>query len=187
MKKLIPPVMGALIMFGALVPVAHAATISLLPSNPAVSPGDTLDLTVQGSDFTSTTDGGSFTAAWDPSVLLLTGVSIFDPPWDLPFVSDADPTDGILDTVSVVTFGAPVGPNFSIAVLSFDVVGAGTTNVTLADDPLFGGWSAPGAIPITVSYVDAVVTSTPVPLPATVWLFGSALIGLVGVARRKAA
>jgi hypothetical protein len=66
-------------------------------------------------------------------------------------------------------------------------VGAGTTNVTLADDPLFGGWSAPGAIPITVSYVDAVVTSTPVPLPATVWLFGSALIGLVGVARRKAA
>ena len=38
---------------------------------------------------------------------------------------------------------------------------------------------------VDVTYVGA--TLNPVPVPAAVWLFGSGLIGLVGVARRKAA
>ena len=34
--------------------------------------------------------------------------------------------------------------------------------------------------------LELVIDVTPVPVPAAVWLFGSGLIGLVGVARRKA-
>lgn len=30
-------------------------------------------------------------------------------------------------------------------------------------------------------------TASPVPLPAAVWLFGSGLLGLIGIARKKAA
>ena len=40
---------------------------------------------------------------------------------------------------------------------------------------------------LTLSSTNVTVASTVVPVPAAVWLFGSGLIGLVGVSRRKAA
>lgn len=39
----------------------------------------------------------------------------------------------------------------------------------------------------TLSSLSAYTTATVVPVPATVWLFGSGLLGLVGVARRRSA
>lgn len=41
------------------------------------------------------------------------------------------------------------------------------------------------AIPVALSMVGAINNSAVVPVPAAVWLFGSGLIGLVGIARRK--
>jgi len=46
---------------------------------------------------------------------------------------------------------------------------------------LVGNFSATGTVIATVAEVQAV------PVPAAVWLFGSGLIGLVGIARRKKA
>jgi hypothetical protein len=40
---------------------------------------------------------------------------------------------------------------------------------------------------LTLSSTNISVASTAVPVPAAVWLFGSGLIGLVGISRRKAA
>ncbi|WP_372521674.1 VPLPA-CTERM sorting domain-containing protein [Sulfuricaulis sp.] len=39
---------------------------------------------------------------------------------------------------------------------------------------------------LTSAYFTSSMSTTPVPIPAAVWLFGSGLIGLVAVARRKA-
>jgi hypothetical protein len=39
---------------------------------------------------------------------------------------------------------------------------------------------------LTSAYFTGSLSTTPVPIPAAVWLFGSSLIGLVAVARRKA-
>ena len=39
---------------------------------------------------------------------------------------------------------------------------------------------------LTSAYFTGSMSTTPVPIPAAVWLFGSSLIGLVAVARRKA-
>lgn len=49
------------------------------------------------------------------------------------------------------------------------------------------GQSANAAGPYSVDYTIQinVATASPVPVPAAVWLFGSGLVGLVGIARRK--
>ena len=41
--------------------------------------------------------------------------------------------------------------------------------------------------PTNVPYIQELVQITSVPIPAAVWLFGSGLIGLIGIARRKKA
>lgn len=50
----------------------------------------------------------------------------------------------------------------------------------------FGG-PLGGAATLTIDVGAVPVQTPPVPLPAAAWLFGSALLGLVGVARRKRA
>ena len=40
---------------------------------------------------------------------------------------------------------------------------------------------------VNATWTGITITPTAVPVPAAVWLFGSGLLGLVGVARRKAA
>ena len=56
-------------------------------------------------------------------------------------------------------------PKFNSNVMSFDNLSVGT---------LFGDW-------------EGTVTLQAVPIPAAVWLFGSGLLGLAGIARRKKA
>ena len=51
---------------------------------------------------------------------------------------------------------------------------------------LVTGLSEPTGIALDLDAGHIYFTST-VPLPASVWLFGSGLLGLVGIARRKAA
>jgi hypothetical protein len=60
--------------------------------------------------------------------------------------------------------------------------GTASTRIQLIHVPLTGGQPAlPGAIFLD----DASLTVTAVPVPAAVWLFGSGILGLVGVARRR--
>jgi hypothetical protein len=51
---------------------------------------------------------------------------------------------------------------------------------------VFGGNPPPGTAGAAVGY-QATLTTSPVPVPAAVYLFGSGLIGLVGLARRRLA
>ena len=58
--------------------------------------------------------------------------------------------------------------------------GAVTVQLTLITGPF--GEGGPGGAP---RFDGAFLEITPVPVPAAVWLFGSGLLGLVGVARRR--
>ena len=58
--------------------------------------------------------------------------------------------------------------------------GATEVQLTLITGPF--GEGGPGGAP---RFDDAFLEITPVPVPAAVWLFGSGLLGLVGVARRR--
>lgn len=103
MRKLLTPVMGIFTMLGVLVTPAEAATVSLIPGATQSSVGATVTLSIEGSGFTGNADGGAFHATWDATILQLVSVSIASPPWDLSFVTDSDPNDGLLDSVFVAT------------------------------------------------------------------------------------
>jgi len=77
--------------------------------------------------------------------------------------------DGVFSSLEFVDFGD--GLLFmSITIAGFDILG---TNF----DNLYG----------SLTYAEDGGNPNPVPVPAAVWLFGSALLGLVGFNRRKAA
>ena len=90
----------------------------------------------------------------------------------------------------------PIGPS-PIATSTFNVagsVGAGTTlgQLSLGTDDSIGGspmdngpFSGKNANFDMTSVTVTGVTVSAVPVPAAVWLFGSGLLGLVGVARRR--
>jgi hypothetical protein len=86
------------------------------------------------------------------------GCSVFTPLW-----------------VNTVAGSAGVFSLFNRDSTSNDVIGAGggsrTHDTTGTDLQVYAVWSQ----------------TTAVPIPAAVWLFGSGLVGIVGVARRKAA
>ena len=66
--------------------------------------------------------------------------------------------------------------------LTFDVGLGATLGTYLIEVKLAGG---PGSDWIDLNSFDVNVVPSAIPVPAAVWLFGSGLIGLVGVARRR--
>ena len=90
----------------------------------------------------------------------------------------------------------PIGP-VPIATSSYNVNGATGTSTTLAqlslgsDDGIGGSPMDNGPFPgfnvnLDVTYLEVTAISA-VPVPAAVWLFGSGLVALAGVARRRRA
>jgi len=110
---------------------------------------------------------------------LFTDILNFPGGFDGPFQVETEGNDlGIFGPGESVDFEALVGHGVS----QFSITG-----ISPETDP-----SDPGAYPIhlafdvaTASFSMQAVSS--VPLPAAVWLFGSGLLGLIGVARRKVA
>lgn len=82
-----------------------------------------------------------------------------------------------IDLVNV--WNVTAGPNGIINLSVIDSDGNGVLGVDEVDGPF-----EPGSISIALNLT---LTPTAVPIPGAVWLFGSGLLGLIGMARRKAA
>jgi hypothetical protein len=91
-----------------------------------------------------------------------------------------DGSDALL-TIGVSCFSCSSPPDLTN---SKTFAGIGSTPVYASVAAVNTGFSGGSA---TVDGVTALFATTVVPVPATVWLFGSGLLGLFGVARRKAA
>jgi len=169
--------------FALVFQTAQAATVTTDPLNSTEGLNSIFTIDVVGEGF-PITEGGGFNLAYDPSILNVNSVSIDGAFWT--FVNVLGTIDNVLGTLSEVQvsdFSFPgISGDFIVATIEFHAVGLGTSNLTLTNS-VGNPWAYDGS-PITpLSFVSGSVTV--VPIPAAVWLFGSGLLGLVGVARRK--
>jgi hypothetical protein len=177
-----------LILFGAS--VAHAATVSFSDTAVAANVGDTISLNIL-MDFTDdATLGGGTDIFYDASVLSFqsfdfsTTTLALDP----TFSRVPDVLTNELEGMAFGSFAGLTGPGI-VGTLTFQAIATGDITLSMAetDNPLGGGsfTSATTFLPQVVSFGTADVAV--VPVPAAVWLFGSGLLGLVGVARKHKA
>ncbi|MDX2504381.1 MAG: VPLPA-CTERM sorting domain-containing protein [Gammaproteobacteria bacterium] len=114
----------------------------------------------------------------------------------LPLFTLASMTDFQFNplTPSPVTLWSVAGFSFSMDSVTIglqdasNLVLSGTGTITGAGfDATQGTWEFSGQTASDVTFSWSSSNNTVVPVPAAVWLFGSGLIGLIGVARRKKA
>ena len=170
--------------------IVHAATLSFSSASVTANVGDLITLDVL-MDFTGDpTVGGGTDIFYDASVLSFQGFDFGTTTLSLDTDFNRTP-DGLtneLEGLAFGNFGGLSGPG-TIGTLTFQAIAVGdiTLSMAVTDNLLAGGdfTSATTFGPQVVSFGTADVSI--VPVPAAVWLFGSGLIGLVGVARRKKA
>ena len=171
-----------------------AATISVNPAVNDVLVGDVLTLTVSG-DFTgeAATSGGGVILSWNDAqvqlndsitnVRLAIEADLVANNWILPNAGSLVITSNSVSVDVINFFGAaPTFDIFSLDLVAVIPPSSGLINITpSALSDLTSGWEGR-----PVDYIGASVTTSAVPVPAAVWLFGSGLIGLIGLTRRKA-
>ena len=175
---------------------ASAATIELTPGVVNETVGNSFMLDLVGRDFvqgtngstSAGTSGGGVTITWDSSIIDLQGGLAG---LNITFIGDQNfgtgPTlgAGTLSFGVASLFGDP-NANFDIATLTFDAVMPGGPITAGVDVSLTDVWSDYDSnTNMTPTGVGSEITINAVPVPAAVWLFGSGLLGLVGMARRR--
>jgi hypothetical protein len=179
-------------VLGIVAFTTHAATISVNPNLvniPAGTPQVTVSLDA-GADFPATI-GGAMSITWGtPDPILTLDHWDLGTLWDPTAVDlfagyNLDPANGVTDLFfSPVALSVGPGP-FHLIDLVFNVTGTGTANVNPTVSGLVQEWGDTEFNTIAVTTQGGTLNVSAVPLPATVWLFGSGLVGLVGLARRK--
>ena len=191
MKTTIFSILAAALALGAA--TAEAITLSLNPSSTNPSVGSTLmvdvDISGLGSGTAPSLGAYDLDIGFDTGVLSLLGAPVFGNQLDLGFGSLTDfiPGSGTinLSEVSLAFDPADLDDNqadsFTLATLSFDVIGPGTSLLTLGIIDLGDA----NGDPLTASIQNASITtpSTPpgpgngIPEPATLWLLAFGLAG----------
>ncbi|MCG6936681.1 MAG: hypothetical protein LJE83_00715 [Gammaproteobacteria bacterium] len=181
---------------------ASAQTISMSPSSLVVADGASFSIDIGATGLPSGTSGGGFSVLWNAADMTLDSVFLATPdsadngggafPGNWDPVSDGFTGTGTIGAGSLANLyvGSFLGlsGDQAIARLNF-TLGSGVTNsaISFAYDVFYDEWGQDtppfGFTPEFTS--GAIINPTVVPVPAALWLFGSGLLGLVGVARRR--
>jgi len=159
--------------------VALAATVGFNPDPAIANPGSTITVDIVGTDFIDPLAGGTFDFSFDSAQVQINSVTINTAVYE--FLPDGGGllSPGLWGTIGFDTFGtAPTG-NMTIATIDLTVLTAGTSSLVIQNSQFFDDVSTQ-----LDPTLDAGAISS-VPVPAAAWLFGSGLLGLVGVARKK--
>ena len=189
----------------------NAADIFVSPDPLVGVAGSTINAAVKA-DFTAEggSSGGGFELTWDPTRLALdvppSRVSadirsvladqFFDNDGDTGFTSVLiDQPAGSLNvswTTCTLNFGCDsAGTLFDVYDLQFSVLAGAATGLsplTLGINAISDPWFDANGETLdnsTINYTGATLDVQEVPLPAAVWLFGTGLLGLAGIARRR--
>ena len=149
-------------------------------------------------DFTDDpTLGGGTDIAFDSSILGddwtftfdTTFLTLVDNPTDPPSGFTQLPTSvesGVVNNLMFGTFSG-VGGNNLVGTLMFNIIGEGTTALTMTQNVIAGPFVSSTTFGAqAVDYLNTSVTTVaPVPLPAAAWLMLSGLGALVGFCKRK--
>lgn len=167
---------------------AQAVTVSLDPSSVSTQSENSISLDVLADFSTTEIDGGSIDFGFDSALLAYNNFT-----WDSSFASftqdtliDVQDTDLVSIVFSTSLFGTLTGNGHTLGTITFDALTEGTGSISMTDSLKYGGFVFAGN-PVAVSYNNASVDISAVPVPAAVWLFGSGLVGLAGIARRRSA
>lgn len=172
------------------------ATIGATATPDPVNVGDIVTVNIYGNDFAGGTIGGGFSFSWDTEFLTYdTSSRTF--PSDMTFgqVGNVDSAAGTWTNADVTSLGGVVGPNFAVATITFLAKAATAGTAFNVEIGTFGGGSdriwadATGFVDTNPMFTGGSVVINAVnevPIPAAAWLFGSGLLGLAGLKRRKA-
>ena len=168
----------------------QAATVSLVPQTPTVAEGGTLlvDLFMDATDSPGDKPGsyaGSVSVTFDDTLIDFSGFS-FEP----PVIQGSPAVTDLGDTVNLGFTNAFGGAADSglIGTFSFTALpgsNGNTANFGISDPNPFGSYFNFGDVTVGFTPEFEGASAQVVPIPAAAWLFGSALFGLGGMARKK--
>ena len=174
MKKI--AMIASAVAFAALAGQASAATYTVSGDATASFAGLTIPLTITGGSYDDATGQGTWTMDVDLAVFGQ-AVMTLGQNWTMGSASGTGSLSAPYScTGAIASTCTAVGSGFQ---------GAWSSNVTpvVAGDYIF---TLPGTQAGDVAFNVTLTGDTPeVPLPAAAWLFGSALVGMAGVARRR--
>jgi len=194
----------ALLAVGLLVSgfATNAATIYMSPSSQIVADGASFFVDILATGLPADTAGGALDISWAAADMTLDSVYLattdpadngggaFPGPWDpvdggFGFSGIDSTGPGSISGLYVGTFDFGISGDQPIARLNF-TLGTGVSNsmIIMSAAALGGTWSSFDSGDFTNTYAGA--TINPVPVPAALWLFGSGILGLAGMARRRA-
>lgn len=178
---------------------ASAALITMTPTPQTVGGGASFFVDIMAIGLPDGTVGGALDISWTgdmalDSIYLATtdpadnGGGLFPGEWEpvSSFFSGVDSTGpGSISGLYVGNFAGVIGDQ-AIARLNF-TTGAGFSGSTISMDAaaIGGTWSSWISGDFTNTYEGATIPVATIPVPAALWLFGSGLIGLAGMARRR--
>jgi len=160
----------------------NAATLTLVPTGlETVNVGDSVTYNIEADFGTVTTIGGDLNVVYTPG----TGVVGVDAAATSinTAVFEALPTVEITEGnvfMQASTFGAGTAGTFIFGTITFIAQAVGLVDITL--NP--GVWSDSAANSIPITNISTAQVNV-VPIPPAIWLLGSGIVGLIGMARRK--
>jgi hypothetical protein len=163
--------------------VALADTVSFTPDPKDVMVGNTFTVDIVGNNFTELA-GGTIDLGFDSSLLTVDSVAVNSALFD--FLPDGGgPAVG--NTWPGIDFDSfandPATGTFTIATMTLTAGAEGTSSLTILGSSQFFSATAQ----LTPTLLDGTVNISVVPVPAAVVLFGSGLLGFLGISRRKKA
>jgi hypothetical protein len=135
-------------------------------------------------DYTNATALGNNAAAFDTAIDAALNGSVAE--W---IIAPASAAENSYSVLNAFIRGGPGTPPFNITTPVY-VSGFKSRYACVIDSPgCTPQWHglADSSLPTDEKYWVVATEVAPVPIPAAVWLFGSGVLGLVGMARRKAA